>query len=155
MGSSTMNVAPCPSPLQVALTVARTVGLNSFKWISFKAQPAMLPLCRSIGLAEPLENIRQEMGSLFPHRCLFLNYHVGLHNLGKHLNFAAFGRELDRVHQEVPKHLLGAGLGRRLEDRQVGHCSLDISRPLRRVKFKIFRYSKFFVFLLVSEIRSV
>ena len=60
MGSVTVKVAPCPSPLLCASTVP---PCNSTKWrtIATPTQPAMAPFGTRVGLAEAVEYERQKL----------------------------------------------------------------------------------------------
>jgi hypothetical protein len=101
-----VNVAPCPSPR----LFARTVAAVHFDQILYnrqpEPQPAMLPLCRTIGLAESLEKMGQKIAAYPLTVVRDTNFHMRLHNLGKHANLPAFGRELDGVSEKIPKRLL-------------------------------------------------
>ena len=71
-----------------------------------EAEPAVRPRERAVGLAEALEEVGQELRrDAFP-GVADADLDLRVDALQPHLDAAAAGRELDRVRQQVPDHLL-------------------------------------------------
>src|SRR4051794_35954684 len=71
-----------------------------------KPQPAMLARGAGVGLPEALEKLRKMFrGNALP-RVADGDLHGGRNALQQHLHASAFGREFDRVGEQVPDDLL-------------------------------------------------
>src|SRR5438876_341233 len=72
-----------------------------------EAQAAERPRARSVGLPEALEEVGEKLGRDAPARVANRELEVGVHAaLQPDVDAPALGRELDRVGEEVPHHLL-------------------------------------------------
>ena len=71
-----------------------------------EAQAAERPRARRVGLPEALEEVGEELGRDAPARVANGQLEVGVHALQPDVDAPALGRELDRVGDEVPHHLL-------------------------------------------------
>ena len=107
-GRRTLKVAPRPSPGLAASTVP---PCSSTRWRTM-ARPRPRPPCDRVLEASPWRKRSKTWGrnsGLMPGAGVGHHDHgLGVHAPQPHLHAAALGRELDRVRQQVPHHLLQA-----------------------------------------------
>ncbi len=106
MGSVTVKVAPWPSPGLLARTLPPCISTSCLTMARPEPQPAVPPGRRSVGLAEAVEDVRQEFGPDADAGVDDADLDVRVDPLQEHLDAAPLGRELDGVREEVPDDLL-------------------------------------------------
>ena len=106
IGSVTVKVAPWPSPGLLARMLPPCISTSCLTMASPRPRPPCRRVVRGVGLAEAVEDVRQEFG---------LDAHAGVDDadldvrvdpLQQHLHLAALGRELHGVGEQVPDDLL-------------------------------------------------
>ena len=106
IGNATMNVAPCPSP---GLFTRTEPPCNSTRCLTMdrpSPRPPWRRVRRRVGLAEAVEHEGQEFGLDADAGILDRHFDVRVHALEHHVDVSAGRRELHRIGQQVPEHLL-------------------------------------------------
>ena len=105
IGSRIVNVAPRPSPRSRRPPCPRAARPGGARGPGRYPGPAGAR-ARRLGLGEPVEDMRQEVGRDAAARVRDRDLHLGAVALQAGLDAAAAWRELDRVREQVPDHLL-------------------------------------------------